>query len=209
MDQQKKLEALAFHHNLQLTCNDRLFYSKYLYRITFYFCPEDRIGILYAIRKFAKRNESRVRLEAYTLNYYTNTVSQLETLIKYVQTLKDKETYVSETMLDISELRYFPGSITERNIYYRKKRLPYGNCKFQILGIQLEYDQYKEWRDWASQYPKDIRIKQSQYNRLWGTWCGESIGYISTDKLLQLVRFKLGSRINKIIEYQIKGIETK
>jgi len=180
-----------------------------LYRITFYFCPEDRIGILYAIRKFAKRNESRVRLEAYTLNYYTNTVSQLETLIKYVQTLKDKETYVSETMLDISELRYFPGSITERNIYYRKKRLPYGNCKFQILGIQLEYDQYKEWRDWASQYPKDIRIKQSQYNRLWGTWCGESIGYISTDKLLQLVRFKLGSRINKIIEYQIKGIETK
>jgi hypothetical protein len=34
MDHQKKLEDLSSQNRLQLTTNDRLFFSKYLYRLT-------------------------------------------------------------------------------------------------------------------------------------------------------------------------------
>ena len=58
---------------------------------------------------------------------------------------------------------------------------------------------------WASNIPNDIKVPVSKYERRWGTWSGEAIGYVSTDKMLNLITFKLGPKINKIIEYKIKG----
>ena len=54
------------------------------------------------------------------------------------------------------------------------------------------------------QYPNDIQLPKSKYNKSWGTWAGEPIGYVSSEKVLQLIHFKLGSKINKIIEFEIK-----
>ena len=64
--------------------------------------------------------------------------------------------------------------------------------------------EYEEWQKWALQYPNDIKLPKTKYNKTWGTWAGEPIGYVSSEKVLQLIHFKLGSKINKIIEYQIK-----
>tara|TARA_R110001592_G_scaffold43527_3_gene140975 strand:+ start:5964 stop:6542 length:579 start_codon:yes stop_codon:yes gene_type:complete len=159
------------------------------------------------VRRFAKRHDDRVRVERSTLNYYTSDLDNIDQVIQYVNRINNKESDITDTTLELASVRYFPGTITQTNIHYRKKRLPYNKFKFQILGERMTFEQYTDWANWAKQYPKDIRLTHSDNIRRWGTWCGENIGYITSDKLLQLVQFKLGSNINKIIEYQIR--ETK
>jgi len=226
MDQQQKMEALAYQNNLPLAHNDRLFHTKYLYRLSIlmyaYKFPQlmnvptidenayrvdsvRGINFIFAVRKYAWKHQDRTRLENKTLNYYTSDIGRLEEIIKYIQRLKGKETDSVEQMIEFGELKYFPGSVTERNIHYRKKRLPFGKFKFQILSERMDVTEYTSWKSWAEQYPNDIRLPNGIYNNnTWGTWAGEAIGYISTDKILQLIQFKLGSKINKIIEYRIK-----
>ena len=226
MDHQKKLEDLSNQNQLQLTTNDRLFFSKYLYRLTIemysYKYPDlmyvqtiDKnawkvdsdvgINFLHVIGKYASKNGDRTRLENKTLTYYTNELTRLEEVVKYINRLKESHTVDKESqMVNVIELKYFPGDITERNIRYRKKRIPYGKFKFQLLGERMEVDEYEEWKKWAIQYPNDIQLPKSKYNKSWGTWAGEPIGYVSSEKVLQLIHFKLGSKINKIIEFEIK-----
>ena len=71
----------------------------------------------------------------------------------------------------------------------------------------MNYEQYNDWAVWAAQYPDTIRVNDSNTIRRWGTWCGESIGYIVDEKMLQFVQFKLGSHINKVIEFQLRETE--
>jgi len=228
MELLQKLEALSNQYNLPLQHNDRLFYGKYLYRLSIYgyryhypqlmrvptidnlgwkVDTEFRTSFTTTLRRFAGKWDDRVRVETQTLNYYTDSVDRIQKLIEYVNRLKHKEEDVTDLMLDLVAIRYFPGTITERNIRYRKKRLPHGKFRFQILGERMTHDQYRDWELWAKQYPDTIRANDSSTIRRWGTWCGESIGYTTDEKMLQLVQFKLGSNINKIIEYQIR--ETK
>ena len=228
MEPLQKLEALSNQHNLPLQLNDRLFYGKYLYRLSIYgyryhypqlmrvptidnlgwkVDTEFRTSFTTTLRRFAGKWGDRVRVETQTLNYYTDSVDRIQKLIEYVNRLKHKEEDVTDLMLDLVAIRYFPGTVTERNIRYRKKRLPYGKFRFQILGERMTHDQYRDWELWAKQYPDTIRVNDSNAIRRWGTWCGESIGYITDEKMLQLVQFKLGSNINKIIEYQIRETE--
>ena len=70
----------------------------------------------------------------------------------------------------------------------------------------MDKEEYSSWVLWAKQYLDDIRIPTGMYaSKPWGTWAGESIGYVSNDKMLQLIQFKLGpAKINKIIEFKIK-----
>ena len=168
---------------------------------------EFRTSFTTTLRRFAGKWGDRVRVETQTLNYYTDSVDRIQKLIEYVNRLKHKEEDVTDLMLDLVAIRYFPGTVTERNIRYRKKRLPHGKFRFQILGERMTHDQYRDWELWAKQYPDTIRVNDSNAIRRWGTWCGESIGYITDEKMLQLVQFKLGSNINKIIEYQIRETE--
>ncbi len=228
MEPLQKLEALSNQHNLPLQLNDRLFYGKYLYRLSIYgyryhypqlmrvptidnlgwkVDTEFRTSFTTTLRRFADKWGDRVRVETQTLNYYTDSVDRIQKLIEYVNRLKHKEEDVTDLMLDLVAIRYFPGTVTERNIRYRKKRLPHGKFRFQILGERMTHDQYRDWELWAKQYPDTIRVNDSSAIRRWGTWCGESIGYITDEKMLQLAQFKLGSNINKIVEYQIKETE--
>ena len=228
MEPLQKLEALSSQHNLPLQHNDRLFYGKYLYRLSIYgyryhypqlmrvptinnlgwkVDTEYHTSFTTTLRRFADKWGDRVRVETQTLNYYTDSVDRIQKLIEYVNRLKHKEEDVTDLMLDLVAIRYFPGTVTERNIRYRKKRLPHGKFRFQILGERMTHDQYRDWELWAKQYPDTIRVNNSNAIRRWGTWCGESIGYITDEKMLQLAQFKLGSNINKIVEYQIRETE--
>ncbi len=225
MEPLQKLEALSNQHNLPLTLNDRLFYGKYLYRLSVhmyrYHYPElmnvptidnwgwkvdteYRTSFTSTLRRFASKWGDRIRVEQQTLNYYTDDLNRIKKVIEYVTRLKTKQEDVTDLMLELNKLSYFPGTLSQRNIHYRKKRLPYGKFKFQIQGERMDREQFENWVAWANQYPNDIRINNADQTRKWGTWCGDNIGYISTDKMLQLVQFKLGSNINKIIEYQIR-----
>ena len=226
MEALQKLEALSSQHNLTLEHNDRLFYSKYLYRLELwlykYRYPElmrvptvDMWGykvdshihnsFIGTMRKHAKKSGDKVRVEFKTLNYYTNDLETIEKIIAYVKRLQDKQEDITESMVELHSIRYFPGSILERNIRYRKKRLPYGKYRFQILGERMDSEQFHSWCVWAEQYPDSILApkQQSPYRR-WGTWCGESIGYITDERMLRLAQFKLGSSINKIVEFQLR-----
>jgi len=228
MDHQKKLEDLSSQNRLQLTTNDRLFFSKYLYRLTIelyaYRYPDlmyvktvdhnaftvdttAEINFLTAIRGYAQKNLDRVRFEYKNVMYYTSDMKRLETVINYVNKLKQKEKIETDkNLLELTEIKYFPGEKTDYNIRFRKSRLPYGKFKYQILGERMEFDELQEWEKWAIQYPKDIKLSRSKYgNRMWGVWAGESLGYVSNEKMLHLINFKLGSKINKIIEFQIRG----
>jgi len=227
MELSHKLEALSNQYNLPLQHNDRLFYGKYLYRISVhmyrYHYPQlmrvptiDNWGwkidteygtsFTSTLRRYASKWGDRVRVESQTLNYYSDNLDRIQKIIEYVTRLKIKEDDITDLMLDLIAIRYFPGTVIERNIRYRKKRLPYGKFKYQILGERMTYEQYTDWANWSAQYPDHIRTTNNDTIRRWGTWCGESIGYITNEKMLQLVQFKLGSYINKIVEYQIKEI---
>lgn len=225
MEQLQKLEALSNQYNLPLQHNDRLFYGKYLFRLSVhmyrYHYPQlmrvptiDNWGwkidteystsFTTTLRRYANKWGDRVRVESQTLNYYSDNLDRIQKLVEYVTRLKIKEDDITDLMLDLIAIRYFPGTVIERNIRYRKKRLPYGKFKFQILGERMSYEQFSDWANWSAQYPDQIKTNSNDTIRRWGTWCGESIGYISDEKMLQLVQFKLGSYINKIVEYQIK-----
>jgi len=225
MEQLQKLGALSNQYNLPLQHNDRLFYGKYLFRLSVhmyrYHYPQlmrvptiDNWGwkidteystsFTSTLRRYANKWGDRVRVESQTLNYYSDNLDRIQKLVEYVTRLKIKEDDITDLMLDLIAIRYFPGTLIERNIRYRKKRLPYGKFKFQILGERMSYEQFSDWANWSAQYPDQIKTNSNDTIRRWGTWCGESIGYISDEKMLQLVQFKLGSYINKIVEYQIK-----
>ena len=225
MEALQKLEVLSNQHNLALEHNDRLFYSKYLYRLELglyhYSYPqllrvptvdfwgykvdtEHHTSFITTVRKYAKQNNDRVRHEYKTLNYYTNNTETIEKVINYVKRLQGKQTDLSEDMIDIRSIRYFPGTMLERNIRYRKKRLPHGKYRFQILSERMDSEQFYDWCTWAEQYPDSILAPKYNNFKRWGTWCGESIGYISDERVLQLAQFKLGSNINKIIEFQLR-----
>ena len=67
----------------------------------------------------------------------------------------------------------------------------------------MEPDAYYDWTAWAIHPGQYINNDRHGYRR-WGTWCGEGIGYVIDEKMLQLVQFKLGPNINKIIEFQLR-----
>jgi hypothetical protein len=164
------------------------------------------INFLTAIRGYAQKNLERVRFEYKNVMYYTSDMKRLETVINYVNKLKQKERIETDkNLLELVDIKYFPGGETDYNIRFRKSRLPYGKFKYQILGERMEREEYESWEKWALQYPNDIKLPQSKYLKHWGVWSGESIGYVSNGKMLQLINFKLGSKINKIIEFQLRG----
>ena len=231
MDQQQKLQAIVDQKSLPLRYNDRLFYSKYLYRLSIEF-PKYRnqwytgASEVSSIRKFAKKRGDRVRVEnCYHVNYYTSNLNDIEKLIAYVENVaksqqKDEEYILHYAYVDC--ITVFPGSVTERNIRYRKKNLPHKKYKFQICGSRMSHEEILNWREWALQYPDKIKLSpygthgttvhtKLSWSRHWtrtnGIWAGEALGYVEDEKMLQLAQFKLGAHINKIIEYQIRNTE--
>ena len=227
MEQINKLEELSNQNLLPLTLNDRLFFGKYLYRLTVqlyaYKYPqlmhvatvnenaltvdsERKINFINSMRNYSYKHDDRVRQEQNKLMYYTSNIKRLEDVIKYVNRLNEKGDIDITNLVSLLEIKHFPGGISERNTHFRNKRLPYGKFKFQILCNRMDYTEYTDWEDWALQYKNEIKIPKHKYNRKWGTWAGEAIGYVTTEKMLNLITFKLGPKINKIIEFKIRGL---
>lgn len=233
MDKPENLMLLAKTHNLPVNANDRLFYRKFLYRLDMfmyqYKLPRlmhietvdenawivdslQKISFVGTLRDYAKKRGDRVRLEHNSLAYYTNDIVTLEHIIKWVDRIT-QDVSVLERQIDLKSLSYFPGDLEQRNIRYRKKRLPHGHYKFQLLSASMNYIELQDWLVWATQdaYKGKILVDNvghdfSMYNV--GLWSGESLGYVADEKTLQLCQFKLGSSINKVIEYKIKGNNT-
>lgn len=217
------LTKLAEKYNLPLYENDRLFHNKYLYRFEVfvykYGFPEilkvptvdtwgykvdsdNAISFVGSIRKFAKANGDRTRREHCSLYYYTNEPKNLDKVINFSKgfnDLCDPEDYP----LQLVGIWYFPGGFV-KDVRYRKKRLPHGKYPFQILSEWMDSDEYNDWVTWAEQYGDRIKVPSDQYLAKYGPWNGQAIGYVEDEKLLQLVRFKLGSKMKKTIEYKIK-----
>jgi predicted metalloendopeptidase len=169
-----------------------------------------RTNFVSNMRKFATQNDDRIRVESgrnCNLNYYTNSVDNIEKLIQYVERIKAKEPDITNHSVDLNNLLWFPGDVHERNIRYRKKRLPYGKYEFQVLSDRMNKEDWLSWRVWAEQYPDKIRLEPSTFTRHFGTWSGEPLAYVLDEKMLQLIQFKLGSNIQKIIHYKIRETE--
>ena len=102
MEALTKLEVLSNQHNLQLQHNDRLFYGKYLYRLSVlmyqYSYPEllrvptidlwgykvdteIRRSFTGTLRRFANKHSDRVRVEGTTVNYYTDDIGRIQKVV--------------------------------------------------------------------------------------------------------------------------------
>ena len=234
MEQQTKLQNLADKFNLPIREHDRLFYGKYLYRLECelyrYSIPElyevktidlygykvdtsNHVNFVSTMRRFAKKHGDRVRVEYLnTLNYYTDNLDTLKRVMEYITRLqRTAEDNDRSRSLDMNHISVFPGEITQRYVHFRKKHLPHRRYKYQIFANRMEHDAVLDWEKWSESYGDRIRISNySRYDNHWGywrthgLWSGESLGYVQDEKMLQLVQFKLGSNINKIIEYQIR-----
>ncbi len=232
MDQSQKLQEILDQNNLPLKHNDRLFYSKYIYRLSivlpkyrsiWHISSPSEISV---IRKFAKKQGDRVRVEGnYLVNYYSNNLYDIDKLVQYIKKIARTQASDDEYVLDyayVDCISAFPGEVTERNIRYRKKNLPHKKYKFQLCGSRMSHEEILNWREWALQYPDKIKLSpygthgttvhtKLSWSRHWtrtnGIWAGEALGYVEDEKMLQLAQFKLGAHINKIIEYQIRNTE--
>lgn len=240
MELEQRLQKIITENSLTSKFNDRLFYSKYLYRLEVlmyrYVIPEiysvktvdvwgykvdttHRTNFISAVRKYAKKHGDRVRVEnGRYLLYYTNELDNIERIIKYVNRLKNKQDDITGTIIDLGSICIFPGEKTERNVRYRKNSLPYKKYRFQVFGDRMSHEEVVEWREWALQYPDKIKLSNyglhgiqttnplpwGIWHRSNGIWSGEPLGYILDEKMLHLVQFKLGSNINKVIEFQIR-----
>ena len=217
------LTKLAEKYNLQLHENDRLFHNKYLYRFEVYVYKYDfpeilrvptvdtwgykvdsdnAISFVGSIRNFAKSQGDRTRREQCSLYYYTNEPKNLEKVIKFASGFNDL-CEKHDQALQLVGIWYCTADF-EKDVRYRKKRLPHGKYRYQLLGEWMSSEEYADWVSWAEQYEGRIKLPSDQYLLKYGPYKGQAIGYVDDDKMLQLVRFKLGSKMKKTIEYKIK-----
>ena len=226
MEQFQRLKALADKHNLWMSDNDRLFYGKYMYRLDMHMYrwtvpniynvvtinhdaymidTEIKTNFVGMVRRFAKSNDERIRVQAgIYLFYYTSDIDNLNKVIEFVERVANKEGSITDKSVALQNICYSRAEQAERDVRYRKQKLPYGIYKFQILSKRMEAEQVQEWKRWAEQYPGKIQLENSQYAHKFGCWSGTNLGYVADEKMLQLVQFKLGPNIGKVIEYKIK-----
>jgi len=214
MVQQQKLKNLSKKHNLKLFTNDRLFYRKYLYRVTYIInsgrkqTVTPNLGVwrtargwqtvgsvanhvvniigpfIRAIRKTAKKRGDRVRLEGNMVNYYTSSMEQIKKICDEKKAWKNAHLY---------SLTYSLG--TEADVRYRTNMLPYGNkYRFQIW---CEYGTREQVRKIIENYPID-NIKITCNNKY-----AKPSFYVNTEEMVQLLRVALGSSFEKVIEYKL------
>ena len=219
------LRNIATANNIPLVDSDRIFYNRYIYRVSLYMYrysfPELmhvptvdiwgyradsdlNISFVQTLRRYAAKNDGRVRREATSVFYYTNSVEDVQRVVDYVNRINRNHNQ-EEPMgrISLQSINQFPGTELEKNIHYRKRRLPHGRFQYKILGNRMRKEEYWDWLAWAKQYDT-IKLPKNPYLRLYGTWSGDPIGYVENTSTLQMCQFKLGSNINKIIEYRIK-----
>jgi len=206
--QQQKLKNLSEKHNFKLCTNDRLFYKKYLYRVTYIVSYNKKetvtsnfdnwqtlsnvadhvvntIGpFIRAIRKTAKERGDRVRMEGNVINYYTSNIKHVEKICNTKKAWKG---------VHLQNLTYSLG--TERNVRYRINELPYGNkYRFQIW---CKYGSREQTRKIIENYSVD-NIKIACNNKY-----AEPSFYVNTEEMVQLLQVVLGSSFSRSVEYKL------
>ena len=212
--QQQRLKNLSKKHNLELSTNDRLFYRKYLYRVTYIVTSDSKqIGarnpwrppdfgawrtvgtvashvvnvmgpFVRAIRKTAKKRGDRVRLEANVVNYYTSSMEQIEKICNTKKTWEG---------IHLHELTYSLG--LEPDVRYRTNMLPYDNkYRFQIW---CKYGTRDQVRKIVENYSVD-NIKIACNNKY-----AEPSFYVNTEEMVQLLRVALGLNFSRSVEYKL------
>ena len=206
--QQQKLKNLSEKHNFKLCTNDRLFYKKYLYRVTYIVSYNKKetvtsnfdnwqtlsnvadhvvntIGpFIRAIRKTAKKRGDRVRLEANVVNYYTSSMEQIEKICGAKKVWEGIHLY---------GLAYSLG--LEADVRYRTNMLPYDNkYRFQIW---CKYGTRDQVRKIVENYSVD-NIKIACNNKY-----AEPSFYVNTEEMVQLLRVALGPKFARAVEYKL------
>ena len=208
--QQQRLKNLSTKHNLELFTNDRLFYRKYLYRVTYIVTSDGKrpgtrrpvfrrwqtIGsvashvvnvmgpFVRSIRKTAKKRGDRVRLEANVVNYYTSSMEQIEKICGAKKAWEG---------IHLQGLTYSLG--LEADVRYRTNMLPYDNkYKFQIWCKYGTRDQVKKI---VENYSVD-NIKIACNNKY-----AEPSFYVNTEEMVQLLRVALGPKFARAVEYKL------
>ena len=94
---------------------------------------ERKINFINSMRLYSYKHKDRIRLENKTLMYYTSDIKRLQDIIAYVKRLNEKDEQSIDNLLLCPELKYFfREHQNERNVQFRKKRLPMVNLD-QIL----------------------------------------------------------------------------
>lgn len=148
------LKKLASRYNILLYKNDRLFYRKYNTKVEIHLAPSsmreefasiDSIDLVQTLRDLAHKEGDQVRRERWTLNYYTNDISTLESVIDSVEQSRGK----------IFQIQWFPADI-EKNIILRKRPVEY---KF---GVRLSRGAPSErLREFVEQNSTSIQLDKS------------------------------------------------
>ena len=218
MEQQKKLQTLVLKHSLHKQISDRLFHNKFLYKIhieTYSFGENifdldkptlDFYGVHNSLRMYGWRKGDKVVCYGKHISYFSNNLDTCDTVIGWIKHLK-KQQEPGLNNIDCNYISVFPGNTSQEDIRF-KKRLPFGKYKYQLLSNRINPSDMKEWVSWASLYIGDIHIsrgliRRDMNNSLYGLWHGDSLGYVTTDKMVAMCKFKMGSSIQKVIEYRV------
>lgn len=197
----QEVQAFAYQHNLDTQLNDRKFYGKYRYRISVG-APRGLFNnrIVTNLREAVKLNglPVKVRWEGHTVNYYTNDLDDLDTLMSWIKTCP--RSYQARLKLISYSLDI------ARNIRLRKKRLPQGGAyEVQIRdGYELA-----QCREFIKNYEDKITPNWLALRSIDpATGSRSYYGYnrnikFKDEMILQLFTISYSEAVKRIIEYKL------
>jgi len=216
MVQQQRLKNLSEKHNLELCTNDRLFYRKYLYRVTYIVIsggkrsgPGTSPGTR---RPVYRRWQSIGSVASHVVNVIGPFVRSIRKTAKKrgdrVRLEANVVNYYTSSMEQIEKicsakkawegvylhgLTYSLG--LEADVRYRTNMLPYDNkYRFQIW---CKYGTRDQVRKIVENYSVD-NIKIACNNKY-----AEPSFYVNTEEMVQLLRVALGPKFARAVEYKL------
>jgi hypothetical protein len=221
--QQQRLKNLSKKHNLELSTNDRLFYRKYLYRVT-YIVNSHSIGTGKSWRKPWRKQQSGLGHPDFgdwqTIgNVADHVVNVMGPFVRAIRKTAKKRG--DRVRLEANVVNYYTSSMEqiekicgakkvwegihlyglayslgfEADVRYRTNMLPYDNkYKFQIWCKYGTRDQVKKI---VENYSVD-NIKIACNNKY-----AEPSFYVNTEEMVQLLRVALGPKFARAVEYKL------
>lgn len=178
----------------------RLFYNKYVYRITCYIKnPLILLGVKSSLSK-EYTGSVKTRVENKTLNIYTNSKEILDTL-----SLKLKECIVKIAKPETSEYETFLLSSNGRKILCKK--LPKNTFKYRIfLRTGIKSDTKSVLLSWSEKNSGKIQLSKTTKSWLKGErrWIQDAFLYVDDSKTLSMIGLIIPENVKKIEEFVIK-----
>jgi len=219
--QQQRLKNLSKKHNLELCTNDRLFYRKYLYRVTYIVSSDSKqIGTRKPSRA-GGRPWRRSDFGAWQTigNVADHVVNVMGPFVRAIRKTAKKRG--DRVRLEANVVNYYTSSMEqiekicntkktwegihlhgltyslglEADVRYRTNMLPYDNkYRFQIW---CKYGTRDQVRKIVENYSVD-NIKIACNNKY-----AEPSFYVNTEEMVQLLRVALGLNFSRSVEYKL------